>query len=411
MPAETYDALQLTHIAHGGEAIGQDEDKWVFVPYAIPGETVRAAQEESGRKWARARLLNVITPSADRVEPVCPHFGPAGCDNCQWQHIRYQRQLALKQEIVADQLRRLGGEPDPPVRPTLTAGEPFAYRRRIYLAANEASVLGLPQRGRDVIFPVEQCPLWSPALADLVEALAVDLPGLRGVDLRVGEDGDEAMVILHGRGELPELTVDLPVSVVWKPARGAAIPLVGEPFLTAKIGGRPFRFAAESDYPAHPAGRGRLIETAHDLLALAGNERLLELFGGVGLFSLSWQSEVSEVILVEPGAAAAEDAAWNAGDADNVTIYEGPIREVVRSLAEPVDSVLLSPPRQGVGRETVAALGRLQPRRILYVADDPAMLAREAAFFRQEGYRLATVQPVDLRPQTARVHVLGLWEK
>jgi len=411
MPAETYKALQLTQIAHGGEAIGQDGDKLVFVPYAIPGETVRAVQEEGRRKWSRARLLDVITPSADRVEPGCPYFGSEGCDNCHWQHIRYQRQLALKQEIVADQLRRLGGEPDPPVQPTLTAGEPFAYRRQIYLATNKASALGLPQKGRGVIFPVEQCPLWSPALADLVKALAIDRPGLRGGDLRVGEDDDEAMVIVHGRGELPELTVDLPVSVVWKPARGPVIPLVGEPFLTAKIGGRVFRFAAESDYPAHPAGRGRLIKAAHDLLALAGNERLLELFGGVGLFSLSWQGEVGEVILVESGAAAAEDAAWNAGVADNVTLYEGPIPEVVRSLTEPVDSVLLSPPRQGAGRETIAELGRLQPRRILYVADDPARLAREAAFFRQEGYRLVTVQPVDLRPQTAQVHVLGLWEK
>ena len=107
--------LNLTGIAHGGEAIGHHDGKIVFVPYTIPGEIVEVEIVEEKARWARARLLRVVEPSPDRVAPPCPYFGPGRCGGCQWQHISYERQLALKREVVADQLRRLGRVENPPV--------------------------------------------------------------------------------------------------------------------------------------------------------------------------------------------------------------------------------------------------------------------------------------------------------
>ena len=116
--------INLDAIAHGGEAIGRHAGKAIFVPYAIPGERVRIEIVEERDRWARARLLDVLEPSPDRVEPPCPYFGPAAdaCGGCQWQHIAYPRQAELKQQIVADQLRRLGRIAVPPVADIVVAG-------------------------------------------------------------------------------------------------------------------------------------------------------------------------------------------------------------------------------------------------------------------------------------------------
>ena len=118
--------INLDAIAHGGEAIGRHAGKAIFVPYAIPGERVRIEIVEERDRWARARLLEVLEPSPDRIVPPCPYFGPDACGGCQWQHIAYLRQADLKQEIVADQLRRLGRIANPPVADIVALADPAA---------------------------------------------------------------------------------------------------------------------------------------------------------------------------------------------------------------------------------------------------------------------------------------------
>ncbi len=118
--------LTLEAIAHGGEAIGRHGGKTVFVPYAIPGERVRVEIIEEKERWARARLLEVLSPSPDRIEPPCPYFGPDRCSGCHWQHIAYPRQAELKHAIVADQLQRLGRIANPPVADIIALADPAA---------------------------------------------------------------------------------------------------------------------------------------------------------------------------------------------------------------------------------------------------------------------------------------------
>ena len=118
--------INLDAIAHGGEAIGRHGGKAIFVPYAIPGERVRIEIIEERDRWARARLLDVLEPSPDRVAPPCPYFGPDACGGCQWQHIAYPRQAELKREIVTDQLRRLGRIANPPVADIVALADPAA---------------------------------------------------------------------------------------------------------------------------------------------------------------------------------------------------------------------------------------------------------------------------------------------
>jgi len=428
--------LQLTGIAHGGEALGRAEGKVVFVPYSIPGETVRAQVVEEKERWARARLLEVLEPSPDRVEPPCPYFGPGLCGGCQWQHIAYPRQLALKQEIVRDQLQRLGHIDDPPVRATLAVGDPWGYRNHVQFSLDREGATGFRVGGSHDVIPVDRCLLLSSVLDELHGALDLALPELTRLSLRTGLAGSEQMVILETRdGEAPELELDLPLSVVLLRRREPPVILAGRAYIEEEVAGQRYRVSAGSFFQVNTAGAEALVETVAAFLEPGPDDRLLDAYSGVGLFGLALAARVAEVIGVEVSPSAALDFAWNS-DAlglDNVTLIEGPVEEVLASWADAgesplpqaadddelflesfgaqVDLAVIDPPRQGMGTEAVAALARMGPRRVAYVSCDPATLARDAEAFAKVGYRLADVQPVDMFPQTYHVESVGLYVK
>ena len=127
MMSETV-TLQLTSMAHGGSALGRHAGQVIFVPYAIPGETVQVEIVESRTRWARARLVDVLEASPHRVEPPCPYYGPGQCGGCQFQHIDYEAQAQFKQDVVVDQLARIGNLHDANVQDIIGAAEPWAYR-------------------------------------------------------------------------------------------------------------------------------------------------------------------------------------------------------------------------------------------------------------------------------------------
>ncbi|MCX7707628.1 MAG: TRAM domain-containing protein, partial [Anaerolineae bacterium] len=199
--------LTLDGIAHGGEAIGRYSDKTIFVPYAIPGERVRAEIVEEKARWARARLVDVLTPGADRVAPPCPYFGPGQCGGCQWQHIAYERQAELKQAIVADQLRRLGRIAQPPVADIIALADPaapegeavflaYGYRNHVQFALTSTGQTGFRRAGSNEILPVARCLLLHDLLDELHGALELaDFP-LQEISLRAGINTGETLILL-----------------------------------------------------------------------------------------------------------------------------------------------------------------------------------------------------------------------
>ena len=426
--------LRLTGIAHGGEALGRAEGKVIFVPYCIPGETVCAQVVQEKERWARARLLEVLEPSPDRVEPPCPYFGPGLCGGCQWQHIAYPRQLALKREIVRDQLQRLGHVDDPPVRPTLAVGDPWGYRNHVQFSLDQQGATGFRVAGSHEVIPVDRCLLLDPVLDELHGALDLALPELTRLSLRTGIATGEQMVVLETReGEEPELELDLPLSVVLLRPHEPPVILAGRAYIEEEVAGRRYRVSAGSFFQVNTPGAEALVELVAAFLEPGPDDRLLDAYSGVGLFGLALAGRVAEVIGVEVAPSAALDFAWNS-DAlglENVTLIEGPVEEVLASWAEAgerpllqaadddeaflesfgerVDLAVIDPPRQGMGSEAVAALARMGPRRVAYVSCDPATLARDAQAFVQAGYRLAEVQPVDMFPQTYHVESVGLY--
>jgi 23S rRNA (uracil1939-C5)-methyltransferase len=457
----TSHTITLTGIAHGGEAIGHHEGKIVFVPYAIPGETAEAEIVEEKQRWARARLVRVVKPSPDRVLPPCPYFGPGQCGGCQWQHIAYQRQLELKAEVVADQLRRLGHIDQPPVlEPIALAGEAglldFRYRNHVQLATDADGRLGYVRDGvgqgeargemrrqgvrapgqpaQDVI-AVDECLLLHPLLdemhgallAGIAEAAAVDpeqagedddeTPAgppviIRRINLRAGVNTGQRLLAFETVGDRAPgfLVEDLPVRCVVRRRDGSFEGLVGEPWIEEEVAGRTFRISANSFFQVNTVGAEVMVDLAAEMLAPQGHETLLDGYCGVGLFGLSLAGQVGQVLAIEESEMACDDFAWNGRDLDNVTLYEGPVEEVLAALdSVRIDLALIDPPRSGAGPEVVQHLARLGVPKLLYVSCDPATLARDAKLLTAAGYRLEQVQPVDMFPQTYHIESLALF--
>ena len=433
--------LTLDAIAHGGEAIGRHGGKAIFVPYAIPGERVRVEIVEEKERWARTRLLEVVQPSPDRVEPPCPYFGPERCGGCQWQHIAYERQAELKAEIVADHLRRLGRIATPPVVDTLVLAAPpmlddeedtvshqsslvtrhsslvlldFGYRNHVRFDLTAEGRLGFRQADGAEVIPIDRCLLLHERLDELHAALDVAWPELTAVNLRAGINTDQGMILMETAGvDLPELELDVTAACAVLTPHGLQ-PLIGEPWMEEEVAGRRYRVSAESLFPANTVGAEALVEIVRSYADLQPTEVLLDAGCGVGLFALALAESAAEVIGIESSPAACEDFAFNAADLANVSLHEGAVGEVLPALraeGQRVDVVIMAPPRTGAGESVIGELALLNPRRIIYVASDPATLARDSIHLAAAGYRLVEAQPVDTAPQTVQFETVALWEK
>jgi 23S rRNA (uracil1939-C5)-methyltransferase len=412
MPIE----LQITSMAYGGQGVGRWNGKAVFVPYAMPGDEVTADIIEDRGRYARARLLQVTSPSADRVDPSCPHFGPDRCGGCTWQHVRYRAQLDYKTGIVRDQLARLGHIPDPPVLAPVGTDDPWRYRNHLQLVADAGWQLGYQAAGSHRTVVVGQCPIAHPLVASMVSAPAVGSawrlpPGLGGnwvrrAAPRAGINSGQRLLVLEARSEPPPVRGAWPFAVaVAAESGGRVIALAGRPHLEERLGGRVFRYSPRSFFQVNTAQAERLVAACVDP---QGDETLLDCFCGVGVFGLLLAGRVRRAIGVEESASAIGDARINARGVDGITFLHGQAQSVLPSLGEPVHAVVLDPPREGCDPAVLKALVNLTPRRIVYVSCNPSTLARDVARLEEAGYVLREATPVDMFPQTYHIETVAL---
>jgi 23S rRNA (uracil1939-C5)-methyltransferase len=403
--------LKLSQMAHGGSALGRYQGKVFFVPYALPGETVSVEVEASKKGWARTHLVEVIDPSPERTAPACPHFGPEACGGCQWQHIRYPAQLAYKTDVVRDQLARLGGLTNVLVHPTRAVGEPWSYRNHVQLHASPGG-LGYVAADGQRVEPINTCPIMHPLVAELFAELDVEIEELERLSLRAGVNTGQQMVIFETSEDEPfELMVDRPVSCVLIQRDGTPVVLVGNDHLFEQVAGQEYRVSAGSFFQVNTPGAEALVDAVLSYLSPRPYETLLDLYCGVGLFSLVLAARVAQVLAVEANPAAVDDARFNVESAglDNVRVIAGDVADILVALDEPVHATIVDPPRSGCGHEVVIRLAALGPKRLVYVACDPATLARDAKTFATAGYQLVEVQPLDLFPQTYHIESVGLF--
>lgn len=392
-------------MGHGGKALGFHRGKPVFLPYAIPGEVV-AAEITGGSGGATfARGLTLQAASADRIAPHCPHFGPGACWGCHWQHIDYAAQLLLKQDVLADQLARLGRLPDKLIdsalQPVLPADEIWRYQHSLRLTRSPAG-WGLPREGGG-IEPIGDCHLAHPDLITLLAQLELDYARARRMTLRRGSDG-RLMLILEVDAEVePELRADLPLSVnLLLPSR-EPINLIGHAHSSYTISKKAFRATAGSTIRANICGIEQLVAVALAALQLNAQQHALDLYAGIGIFSAFMADEAALVTTVESYPPAANDADFNLRDHDNIDLIEGGVEAALTELAEAgaeVDAALVDPPSAGLDAEVIATLARLPIKRLVYISGNPASLARDTKRLLERGFQLERIQAIDLSPQT-----------
>jgi len=427
MSADTF-IVKLEKLTYGGDALGRLPDpltgtsgRAVFVPFALPGETVRARSVEAKRGHVRTELIEVLEPSPERITPKCPHFG--ACGGCHYQHMPYAAQLRAKEDILRDQLTRIGHIENPPISPIVFSPLEWNYRNHVQFHLTEAGKLGFVRSGErrfvrsnngigpsQSLLAISECHLPEPALNALWPQLEFEPgSGLGRVSLRLGADEEVMLVLESNDPNLPEMEIEADISVVHLSA-GDAVMLAGDDHIVVRVLGRGFHVSAGSFFQVNTAIAAKMVEHLLTTLPISPKTTLLDVYCGVGLFSAFFAPHVKRLISVESSPSACEDFAVNLDEFENVELYEASAEDVLPALDVRPDILLVDPPRAGLHRRASDGILALRPATLAYVSCDPSTLGRDAARLVTGGYRLKQVTPFDLFPQTYHIESISIFE-
>jgi 23S rRNA (uracil1939-C5)-methyltransferase len=402
--------VKLEKLTYGGDALGRLSDgRAVFVPFALPGETVSVRCEDDKRSHVRAGLVDVLEPSPERIVPKCRHFGV--CGGCHYQHLSYPSQLIAKREILHDQLTRIGKIEDPPVKQAVPSSPEWNYRNHVRFHLTVDGKLGYVDAHSRSVIPITECHLPEPPLNALWPRLEFDPGlGLERVSLRLGID-EQAMLVLESESpEAPEMELEADLSVLHLVGNDVVV-MAGNDCLNMMVNDRLFQVSAPSFFQVNTEVAGKMVAHLQDHLPVSPATTLLDVYCGVGLFSAFFTPHVGRLIGAESSLSACADFAVNLDEFDNVELYEAPAEDVLPALDVKPGVVIVDPPRSGLEKIALEALLALGPAKIAYVSCDPSTLARDAARLIAGGFRLVQVTPFDLFPQTYHIESISIFEK
>ncbi|MEJ7633496.1 TRAM domain-containing protein [Aeromicrobium sp.] len=387
-------------VAHGGHCVARLDGLVVFVRHALPGERVRIHITDRSKSFLRADAVEILEAAPGRVEPPCPYAGPGRCGGCDFQHVDPAVQRGLLGDVVREQLRRLAGIAwDGEVE----AVEPDAlgWRTRMQFAVDGDGRPGLRKHRSHEIIPVEECLIAHPDLPEVL-GRAWDAESVESI---VSSTGDTLLVTDASISDDVESSVGGVVAVdgTIRGGRGSVV----ERVLAAD-----FRVTGSGFWQVHPDAATTLVEAVIEAADIAPGDTVLDLFGGVGLFTTFLADETGEegvVLSVESDASATRDARRNLHDFPQVRLIGEPVERALRQgvLGAAAHVVVLDPPRTGA-KKAVAGIAGLSPRRIVYVACDPAALARDLASFASHGYVLHGLRAFALFPMTHHVECVAV---
>jgi 23S rRNA (uracil1939-C5)-methyltransferase len=422
--------LSIEKLVYGGDGLAHADGNTVFVPYVMPGEKVRAAVKQKRNKLIWTQLLEVVSPAPQRQKALCPHFQT--CGGCHYQHIPAAEQLRLKKEILRETLSRLGRVTwDAPI--IEHAAEPYGYRNRAQWALRDSKPLALgyflPESS--VIVPIDGCPVLSPTLEKTFEQLQ-NMTRLGYLPDKVLEieafvdstDEKIALNVAFERFQKPaaELAAGfrraLPKieSLLLLDQSKDRFELTGPGYLFHEAGGFRFRVSHLSFFQVN---RFLVEDLLRTMTAGAKGDVALDLYSGVGFFTLPLAKTFDKVISVDANLAATRDLYANAEAAGvTVTSHNEHAEQFLRKTQEKPDFVSLDPPRAGLGTGAATALASLGAPEIAYLSCDPSTLARDLAVLmgsakKKDGdiapavrYEISEMHLFDLFPQTFHIETL-----
>ncbi len=448
-PGEVHD-LSIADLNHRGEGVGKISDFTIFVPCALPGETVRVRINRNRKNYAEATLVEILHRSAHRITPPCPHF--ESCGGCQLQHLQYEEQLAWKQQMVSETLSRIAGL-SVKTLPTIGMAEPWHYRNktRVHFACTEDKVLaGFYKSQTSELIDIEKCPVQHPLTVRVFNGLrrAVQrymdnskdrkenwLP-VSEAAIRTSFASSECLVSLSaspgqdGKGgrqniktesykklakiiteEVGEIITGLVLLRHGKKGTTSQT-LMGKDHITEEIKPYRYRVSSQSFFQVNTCQAEVLYKKAE---SLAGSPRTAyDLYCGTGNFSLYLSSIAGQVVGIDSTKTAIEDARENAllNRTNNTEFIIEKAENTGPDLftGEKPLTVFLNPPRRGCAASLLEAMAEAAPDRIIYISCNPATLARDLKQLSNYDYALKEVQPIDMFPQTSHVETVCLLE-
>jgi tRNA/tmRNA/rRNA uracil-C5-methylase (TrmA/RlmC/RlmD family) len=362
-------SLTIHDIAFGGEGVGRIEQMVVFVPFVITGETVEAEITEVKKNFARAKLLRVLTPSQQRVEPECRYFG--ACGGCQYQHVDYAEQLRMKHKQISDLFERVGRISPQVVQPVLPCPAPYGYRNRIMIRSQwngreKKLEIGFIRADNKFVEDIEECRIAEPTLNEQIKEVRANPPPKGGIK-----------VVLRVQPEY------------WEVPRDSFF---------------------QNNFFLLP----KLVETVRTFVKAGGARHLIDLYCGVGFFGIETADAVDSFVGVEydqPAISAArknlETRKIRNGEFISAKV-EDVLPELLQRFSPEKTTVILDPPRKGCWPATLELLRQTRPAQVIYVSCHPATMARDLNILCGDGvFNLAQVQPLDMFPQTQHVECVS----
>ena len=435
---QIYEATICDYTAEG-QGVAKIEGCAVFVPNAIVGETCEIRIEKVQKTWAAGKIVTILEKSPHRVNRECPVAKL--CGGCDFWHMDYEEEARLKAERVRQALNRLGGESLEQVE-ILSAPDCKGYRNKAQYPVsqkNGKAFAGFFRAGTHQVVENDRC-LILPDEMDRVKDAVVDYVNqfrvsvydeqthkglLRHIYVRRGAVSGQVLVCLAVNGRklphVPELLerlkkIDGFTTLVLSVNQKQGNSVLGEEFITLygpgyiedTLCGLQFRLSPRSFYQVNHAQAQRLYQAAISQAQITKSDTVLDLYCGVGTITLAMAGAAGKVIGVEVVPQAVEDAKENAlrNGIENAEFFCGDAGQAALALEAKgvrIDVAVVDPPRKGLNADTIEAMARMQPRRIVYVSCDPATLARDVALLKEKGYRLQSAQAADLFPRCAHV--------
>lgn len=413
--------LSIEKLVYGGDGLAHADGNTVFVPYVLPGEEVRATAKTRRKKLIWAELLEVSSPAKERGKAKCAHFQK--CGGCHYQHISPAEQLRLKKDILRETLSRLGGIAWGGAI-VEHAAEPYGYRNRAQWAVRSGlpRALGYFLPESSVIVPIDECPVLSPRLAHTFAKLqdmtrAGTLPaGVQEIEA-FADSADEKIALNVAfekflkpaeelastfRSALPEIE-----SLLLLDQKKNRFELTGRGYLTHVAGGFKYRVSHLSFFQVN---RFLIEDLLHTVTVNAKGALALDLYSGVGFFTLPLAKTFQKVVSVDANLAATRDLYANAEIAGvTITSHNEHAEEFLKKTSEKPEFVVLDPPRAGLGAEAAAKLAELDAQEIIYLSCDPSTLARDLAVLTDSARKPKEISAPSIRYEITEMHLFDLF--
>lgn len=415
--------IEIENIAFGGSGLGKDDGKVFFVRGGLPKDILEIKIIKDKGKYAEAVISKIIKPSPDRIEPLCPVFNL--CGGCQLQNLNYPAQLREKENILKETLGRIGGLHDTPIEPIVPSPDEFGFRNKVTLSAwfyKSHWHLGYNQKGSTRKVPIESCPISTDIVDKTIKRLSQVLVSLGDPHfpldkIHISSNGVKSqitLVPLHNRKGDTLKTLHRHLKR-HPETENVSIAGIGETGFEFSILENKFMTTPSAFTQVNSSVNELMIKTVLEWAELSEATTVLDLYSGIGNFSIPLALKSKEVLGVEISKNSVKLANKNLElNSINNTVFQNASSEdavnILNDQEEKFDLVVLDPPREGA-KEIIDGLVKLSPEKIIYISCDPATLARDLGKLSESGYKVEKVRPFDMFPQTFHIESVTLLTK